>query len=297
MQRTLDRPGDTVIRRPRMSRRVLLNRLGIYILLIGVGLFFVLPLLWMISEAFKPQEEWYQPNLIPLKPTLQNFNVLFQPGAAATESAPLLRWLGNSSFVALISAAAGLIVSAPAAYAYGRLDFPGKKLMFGVLIYTLLIPGVLFLTPNFIIVSNLGWLNTYQALIIPGLGGTFGVFFLRQFFLSLPTEMEEAMLIDGAGRLRILWQLVIPLSKGALATLFVLGVLGSWNEYTWALITMTDDNMLTLPVGLAKFQGQYANFPGYLMAGALLASAPVLILFALMQRFIVESIATVGLKQ
>ena len=271
---------------PRTLRRVLL-----YLLVVVVALVIVAPLLWMVSTAFKPTREWYSPNLIPNNPTLTNFRQLF-----SYPDAPVFRWFLNSVFVATVEGALTLLVCAPAAYAYARLEFWGRKVLFSMIVGTLLIPGFLFLVPNFLIISQFGMQNTYWAVLLPGLGSAFGVFFLRQFFLGLPTEMEEAMLIDGAGRWRILWSMVVPLSKGALATLFVLSLLASWNDYLWPLIVLTSPNILTLPVGIASFQSEYNSFPGIIMAGALIATIPVLAIFTALQKFIVQSVASAGLK-
>jgi multiple sugar transport system permease protein len=277
-------------RRYLIAPRTLQKRV-LFVIACAVALVVIVPMLWMVSTAFKSSGEWYSPNIIPKHPTWANFQQLFN-----APDAPILRWFGNSVFVAATEGFLTLLVCAPAAYAYARLDFRGRNVLFAILVGTLLVPGFIFLVPNFLIMAQLNWLNTYLAVLIPGLGSAFGVFFLRQFFLGLPTEMEEAMLIDGSTRLRILWSLVLPLSKGALATLFVLSVLASWNDYLWPLIVLTSSSILTLPVGLASFQSEYASFPGQVMAGALIASLPVLILYTVLQRFIVQSVASAGIK-
>lgn len=256
-----------------------------------IAILILLPFIWMVSTAFKSSGEWYSPNIIPRHPTMDNLRTLFQ-----APDAPVLRWLGNSVMIAGVEGMLTLAVCAPAAYAYARMDFRGRNVLFAILVGTLLVPGFIFLVPNFLIVNQLGMLNSYWAVLIPGLGSAFGVFFLRQFFLGLPTEMEEAMLMDGANRLQILWSLVLPLSKGALATLFVLSVLASWNDYLWPLLVLTSPQIQTLPVGLASFQSEYASFPGQVMAGALIATLPVLILYTALQRFIVQSVASAGIK-
>jgi multiple sugar transport system permease protein len=184
-----------------------------------------------------------------------------------------------------------------AAYAYARMEFRGRKLLFGLLLATLVMPQIMFLIPNYITIANLGWLGTYQGVMAPGLSGVFGVFFLRQFFLSLPRELEEAAIVDGANTWQTFTRVVLPLSRGALATLGVITFLESWNNFLWPLlVTGGDRDMQTLPVGLATLQGQYTFDYGKLMAGALVLTLPVLVLFVSAQRFIVRSISTTGLK-
>lgn len=266
-------------------------RIALFTVALLVAVLVILPMLWMVSTAFKPSGEWFQPNVIPHNPTLKNFNDLFN-----APDAPIMRWLGNSVFVAATEGLLSLLVCAPAAYAYARMEFRGRNVLFSLMIGTLLVPGFVLLTPNFLLINQFGMLNTYWAVLIPGLGSAFGVFFLRQFFLGFSAEMEEAMLIDGANRLRILWSLILPLSKGAMATLFVIAVLASWNDYLWPLIVLTNPSILTLPVGLASFQSEYHSYPGQVMAGAVIASLPVLVLYTALQRFIVQSVASAGVK-
>lgn len=292
MQGALPQTPRVAIRRPgRALSPKTLRRLLIYITIVAVGIIFVLPLLWMVATAFKSSGEWYTLNLIPHRPTLDNFMQLL-----GYKDAPIVRWFFNSALVATVYAFLNVAISAPAAYAYARLDFKGRDVIFGIMIATLLVPGVVFLIPNYLITFKLGLVNTYGAVIIPGLGGVFGVFFLRQFFLGLPTEIEEAMLMDGANRLRILWSMVIPLSRGALATLFVLGFLANWNDFLWPTITLTTTDILTLPVGIASFAGEYNSFPGVVMAGGIIATIPVLVVFTALQRFIVQSVASAAIK-
>ena len=263
-----------------------------YLLLILFGLFFVLPLIWMVVTAFKPQIEWLQPNWLPDNPTLRNFTSVFED-----RSLPVVRWFFNSLFVAAAFTLLILIIDSLAGYAYARMEFRGRKLLFGVLLATLVMPGIMFLIPNYITVATLGWLGSYQGIIAPGLAGVFGVFFMRQFFLSIPRELEEAALVDGATVWQTFFRVVLPLSGGALATLGVITFLASWNDFLWPLlITGTDRQMQTLPVGLATLQGQYTFDYGKLMAGALILSVPVLLLYVLAQRFIIRSISTTGLK-
>jgi multiple sugar transport system permease protein len=263
-----------------------------YAVLLLVGLFFVLPLVWMVVTAFKPSTEWLTPNWIPNNPTLNNFTSIFND-----RSLPVLRWFFNSFFIAALFTILILVIDSLAAYAYARMEFRGRKPLFGLLLATLVMPGIMFLIPNYITIAGLGWLGTYQGIIAPGLAGVFGVFFLRQFFLSLPRELEEAAYVDGASTWQTFSRVVLPLSGGALATLGVITFLVSWNDFLWPLlITAPNREMQTLPVGLATLQGAYNFDYGKLMAGALILSLPVLLLYVMAQRFIIRSISTTGLK-
>lgn len=263
-----------------------------YALLFLFSLFFILPLLWMIVTAIKPFNEWLMPNWIPLSPTLESFRSLF-----ADPTLPLDRWFLNSLIIAVLFTVLVLVVDSLAAYAYARMEFRGRKVMFGLLLATLVMPGVMFLIPNFITVTRLGWLGSYQGVIAPGLSGVFGVFFLRQFFQSIPRELEEAAHIDGAGTWRTFFSVVLPLSRGALATLGVITFMESWNSFLWPLLILGNAReMQTLPVGLATLQGQYTFDYGKLMAGAVVTTLPVLLLYVFLQRYIIQSIAMTGLK-
>lgn len=263
-----------------------------YMLLILFGLFFVLPLIWMAVTAIKPSGEWLDPNWIPVAPTLDNFTSVFDDATL-----PITKWFFNSLLIATVFTVLVLIIDSLAAYAYARMQFRGRKVLFALLLATLVMPGIMFLIPNYITIAELGWLNSYQGVIAPGLSGVFGVFFLRQFFQSLPRELEEAAYVDGATVWQTYFKIVLPLSRGALATLGVITFLVSWNEFLWSLLIVGGDRqMQTLPVGLATLQGQYTFDYGKLMAGALLLTIPVLLLYMLTQRYIIKSVATTGLK-
>jgi len=203
----------------------------------------------------------------------------------------------NSLLIATIFTLLILAIDSLAAYAYARMSFPGRNLLFGLLLATLVMPGIMFLIPNFVTVARLGWLGTLQGVIAPGLSGIFGIFFLRQFFQSIPKELEEAAIIDGASSWKIFTSVILPLARGALATLGMITFLESWNSFLWPLLILGNvREMQTLPVGLATLQGQYAFDYGKLMAGAVVVTLPVLLLYVLLQRYIIENIATTGLK-
>ena len=269
-----------------------LSKLGFYLLMTLFALFFLLPLLWMIVTAFKPFEEWLTPNWIPVNPTLENFISIFND-----KSLPIVNWFFNSLLIASLFTVAILIIDSLAGYAYARLEFPGKNILFGLMLATLVMPGIMFLIPNYLTVANLKWIGTIQGVIAPGLAGVFGVFFMRQFFESLPKELEEAAYIDGASVWHTFVSVILPLSKGPIITLGIITFLTSWNEFLWSLLILGGKRTaLTLPVGLATLQGQYTFDYGKLMAGALVLTIPVLILYAIFQRYIIQSISMTGIK-
>lgn len=269
-----------------------INKIGFYLILTLFALFFLLPLVWMIVTSLKPFEEWLSANWIPVNPTLDNFRSIF-----ADKSLPVGNWFLNSLIIASLFTFLILVLDALAGYAYARLEFPGRNLLFGLMLATLVMPGIMFLIPNYLTIARLDWIGSKIGVIAPGLSGVFGVFFMRQFFQSLPRELEEAAYIDGASVLRTFVSIVLPLSKGPIVTLGILTFLASWNDFLWSLLVLGGDRKaLTLPVGLATLQGQYTFDYGKLMAGALVLTVPVLILYAFFQRYIIRSIAMTGIK-
>lgn len=274
------------------TRRTLTPKVLTYAALIVVSLVIIVPLLWMFLTSFKTDFDAISnpANPIPTPPTTDAYITL------ANGDLPILRWLGNSLIAAVAQTVLVLVTASAAAYALARLDFPGKKIVFGLIVATLLVPGVIFLIPNYLTVDRLGWLDTLWAVIVPGSAGAFGVFFLRQFFISLPAEIEEAARVDGAGDFRIFWKIILPLSKPALATLAVLSFLTNWNDFIWPIYVLLSPENLTLQPGLSVLQGTYSTHFGIVMAGAVIASVPVLILFTLAQKQIVESVASSGVK-
>ncbi|WP_343421297.1 carbohydrate ABC transporter permease [Candidatus Flexifilum breve] len=271
----------------------LIPRILIYALLTIIALLIILPLLWGLSTSFKPKSEWFLPQIfwIPRTFTLDNYQSILE-----NPSLPITRWFLNSVLVASIITVLILAIDSIAAYAYARMEFPGKRILFGLLLATLFLPGVMFLVPNFLTVTSLGLLNNYAGVVLPALSGVFGVFFMRQFFESLPRELEEAAFIDGATRLQTFLLIALPLAKPALATLGIITFLGAWNDFLWPLLVLKDRTLLTLPPGLRTLQGAYTSEYGQMMAGAVITSIPVLILYLLLQRYIVESVQTTGLK-
>lgn len=276
-----------------MRRRNQLQRAMTYLLLTAVALLIILPLLWMLSTSFKPKSEWFLPQIywIPRTITWANYEKLLN-----NPSLPIGRWFLNSLFVSSLATVLILTIDSLAAYAYARMEFRGKRIMFAILLSTLFLPGMMFLVPNFLTVTQLGLLNSYAGVILPGLAGVFGIFFMRQFFESLPRDLEEAAFIDGATRVQTFLLIALPLAKPALATLGIITFLASWNDFLWPLLILKDTSLLTLPPGLRTLQGAYTSEYGQMMAGAVITSIPVLILYLFLQRYIVESVQTTGLK-
>jgi len=275
----------------RRRRRIAPNALT-YVALFLISFIIVVPLLWMLLTSFKTDFDAINS---PASPWPNPFTTEAY-GTLATGDLPIFRWFANSLIAAAAQTAIILVTASAAAYALARLEFRGKKIVFGAIVATLLVPGVIFLIPNYLIVDTFGWLDTLWAIIVPGSAGAFGVFFLRQFFISLPMEIEEAARVDGAGDFRIFWQIILPLSRPALATLAVLSFLTNWNDFIWPIYVLLSPENLTLQPGLSVLQGTYSTHFGIVMAGAVIASVPVLILFTLAQKQIVESVASSGVK-
>ncbi len=270
-----------------------LSRAALYLTLSLIALLVVIPLIWMFSTSFKLKSQLFTKEIywIPKVITTENYTKILD-----NPSTPIELWFKNSLIVATVTTALKLSIDALAGYAYARMEFPGRKQIFGLLLATLFLPGVMFLVPNFVTVAKLGMLNKYSGVIVPALASVFGVYFMRQFFESLPKELEEAAEIDGASRLQIFFQIALPLAKPALATLAVIEFLASWNDFLWALLVLKDRAVQTLQPGLRTLQGAYTSEYGLMMAGAVIVALPVLVLYVFLQRFVVQSVATTGLK-
>jgi multiple sugar transport system permease protein len=264
-----------------------------YTALILLTLLFVSPLIFMLVTSFKSPGEAVQtpPTWWPDPFTTQAYErILDAPGT------PVLRWFFNSMFAATANAALVVVTSASAAYALARLEFRGKRIVFAVIVSTLFVPPVILVVPNYEIVGRLYWLDTLTAIIVPTAAGAFGVFFLRQFFLSLPRELEESAFLDGANRWQVFTRVVLPLSKPALATLALLSFLTNWNDFLWPVYVLFSPENQTLQAGLSTLQSANSVRYDLLMAGAVVASVPVLVLYAFAQRFVIEGVSRSGLK-
>jgi multiple sugar transport system permease protein len=264
----------------------------IYVLLVLGLLLMVGPFLWMLLGSLKPQAEFLvnPPTFLPKEPTTNNYDRLFG-------QLDFPRFFFNSSVVALVVTVGNVLFCPMLGYALAKLEWRGKRLIMGLVLATLMVPAGITLIPNFVLMRNLGLVNTYPGLILPFLVGPFGVFLTRQFMYGIPDELLEAARIDGANEWRTFWQVVMPITAPVLATLGILTFLGSWNSFIYPLVMAQEPNMYTLPVALATFAtGQYQADHGMLMAGSLVLILPVLVIFVLLQRWITEGIATTGLK-
>lgn len=279
------------VRRPAPPRRVA-STTGLYVVLVVLALIIVLPLVWMLITSFKTDADAVRnPYGLPSPVSFEAYITLL-----SSDQQPIFTWLANSFLAASLQTILIVATASMAAYALARMDFAGKSVVFGVIVATLLVPPVVFLIPNYLIVQNLGWLDSILAITVPGAAGAFGVFFLRQFFVALPVEIEEAARVDGAGEFRIFLQVALPLARPALATLAVLSFLNNWNDFLWPVYVLLSPENMTLQPGLSMLQGAYRTHFAIVMAGAVIASIPVLVLFGFAQRQIVESVAGAAIK-
>lgn len=265
------------------------QRVMLYVVLIAIAIFFILPLVIVFATSLKYRTEVYtDPGLLPGNPGFENYTALLGSGSA------FYRWFLNSAIVSTVGTVLTVTLTSLSAYAFARIDFRFKNLLFSILITTLLLPSVMFLVPQYKLMAQIGLYDTLIALMLPGIASVFGLFFMRQFFLTIPVELEEAAYVDGASRLRTYASVVLPLVAPALATLSVITFLGFWNDYLWPAIICQDN--CTLPPGLRLLQGQYSADYGLIMAGAVVAAVPVLVIYLLLQRYIIQSVAASGIK-
>jgi multiple sugar transport system permease protein len=277
------------------NRRRAWRRVALAVAL-GLALAWAMPLLWVVSSTFKPQQEIVGPEQrwLPVSPTLEHWrNIADTEGRAVN----VIRAFANSVVVALISTLSTLATSSLAAYAFARLRFRGREALFGVLLATMMIPNEVILVPLFLQFHRLELLNSYAALILPHAISVLGVFLLRQFMLGIPGELLDAAAIDGAGPFRVYRHVVLPLTRPAMATLSVFAFLGSWNDFLWPLIVVNTPDKQTLPLALITFRSAYQMLDyGTVLAATLLAVAPPLLFFVFAQRYVIAGISRTGLK-
>ena len=262
-----------------------------HLVLIPIAVVMLIPMVWMLVTSLETLNETrhFPPVLLPHALVPGNYTQVLQ-------QAPFARWFVNTMIVTVATVAGNLLFCSLAGYAFARIKFFGREVVFVLLLVTLMIPFQVVMIPTFIIVKDLGLINTLNALIVPNLANAFGVFLLRQFFRTLPVELEEAARIDGASRLSVLFKIVLPLSGPVLATLAVITFLWTWNDFLWPLITIYTPNNMTLQLGLTEFQGTHQDATNLLMAANVMSMLPVLLLFFLAQKYFIRGIATSGLK-
>ncbi len=282
----------SLLTRPQ-SRQFHLKRLAVYLLMLLLVVLMLLPFAWMLSTSLKAQQYILEtpPRLIPDPLTFESYTSL-------AERMDLTRIVFNSVFVAVMTAAGQILVSAMAAYAFSRIQWRGRNIVFTLYLATMMVPSVVLVIPQFILIRQLGWMNTYAALIVPGLFNAFGTFLLRQSFMGLPNDFEEAAFVDGANPFTIFWRIVLPLNMPAIATLVVLSFMGSWNSYLLPLFVARRDEVITLPVALATLQAGPRALTEWnlVMAGAVITVLPILIVYLLAQKWFVQGIVSSGIK-
>lgn len=271
--------------------RQFLRKFVLYVLLILGALVMIIPFAWMVSTSLKSGEFVLRmpPQIIPNPLTLDSYRRIF-------ELYPIGRMLFNSLVVAGLTTLGQLVTCSMAAYAFARLKFRGHNLVFMLYLATLMVPFQVTITPLFILMRIFGWINTYQGLILPGVFSAFGTFLLRQAFMTIPLEYEEAAHMDGASPLTIFMKIILPLSKPALATLSVFSFMGSWNAFLWPLFIVREQTLMTLPVGLATLQGRWLTEWNLVMAGAVITVLPMLLLYLVAQKYLVQGFVMSGLK-
>src|SRR5579872_773790 len=259
--------------------------------LVGLLLAFtaVAPLFWMVSMSLKPSNEVFETNLIPRRPTLDSFVYVFT-------QVDFVRYLWNTFFVSASVTIIALVLHSMAGYALARLRFPGRDAIFLAMFATFLISQPVIIVPLFILARALHLLDSYAGLIVPSIFNAFGIFLLRQFYLAVPHELEEAALIDGAGYFRVYWSIILPLSRPILSALAILFFLANWNSFLWPLTITNDQNLWMVQVAIASFRQQYNGSWNYVMAASTVVALPTILMFVIFQKRIIESIKTTGIK-
>lgn len=263
----------------------------LYFLLTLAALTMIIPLAWMVSTSLKSNQFVFQmpPRMIPEEPTLESYLMLF-------DLFPMFRMLLNSIIVAILITSGQIITSLMAAYAFARMKFKGKEVLFIIFLATMMVPFQVTITPLFITMRYFRWLNSYLGLVVPLLHTAFGVFLLRQALMTIPRELEESAFMDGANHLTVFLRIIIPLAKPAIATLLVLSFMASWNSFLWPLIVTKSEDMMTLPVGLSVLHGRYETKWNMVMAGGVISVIPIVAVFLFSQKYFVQGISRSGIK-
>jgi multiple sugar transport system permease protein len=278
--------------RPSRFRRLRDGNWALNLLLIALALLMFVPFYWMLVNSLLPREKAFAlpPEWFPREVTLNNYREVFH-------LIPFGRLIFNSLKLTTIITVGAVTISTLAAYAFARLTFPGRDLLFIVMLSALMVPQQVTVIPTFILIKNLGLLDTHESIYLPGLINVFGTFLLRQFFLTIPRDLEDAAKLDGAGHLRILANVIVPLAAPAISALAIFTALAAWNEFFWANVFLTSPNKMTLPVGLVMISGRFGSgSPVVILAALSMIVIPLLILFSIAQRRITEGVAMTGLR-
>lgn len=273
-------------------KEIKLHKILFWLLLIVMTAFYMGPFLFSLSISFNAEQDVFQwpIKLIPDEWTLDNYIHVWQ-------DLPFARWLTNSVVITVVQTLSNVFFASLAGFAFARLTFPGRNVIFSIFMASLMIPGIILLVPKFIVLNELHLINTYSGIMLPGLVTVVNIFLMKQFFETIPKDLEEAALIDGCSYFRIFWQIFLPISKPALAAVAIYTFQGSWNEFMWTVIVTTTSDMFTLPVGMNFLKNEFqVNWP-LLMAGTILISLPTLAIFLIFQRYFVEGVASSGLKE
>jgi multiple sugar transport system permease protein len=264
----------------------------LYLLLLALAAVTLAPMLWMLSASFMPAGEAssFPPRFIPSEVTFAHYVSLFT-------RLNLARYLFNSALLALAVTAISLVVNSMAGYAFAKYRFAGRNRLMKLLITSMVIPAQVTMLPLFLMLNKLGLINTYLGVIVPGIASIYGIFLIRQYAMSLSDSLLEAARMDGAGDFRIYWSVVLPLCKPILITLAIFTFMGTWNDFLWPLIVMTDDSMYTLPVALANLSGEHVQDTELMMAGATVTVAPVLVIFMALQKYYISGMMAGSLKE
>ena len=273
----------------RIRLRITPMRVVLYLVLIAGAFVAMFPFIWMILTSFKSYGEVTAGRFYPRELRWQNY-------VEAWNAAPFGRYFLNSLFIAMATIAGDLFSGILAAYAFARMEFPGRNVIFFLFLATLMIPGELTVLPNFLTIRRLGWYNTYQAQIIPFTASVFHIFLLRQFFMGIPREYWDAALLDGCSHFRYLWSIVVPLSRPAVVTVALLSFIGSWNAFLWPLIVTSSENMRPIQVGLRSFVVEEATQTQLMMAAATMVIVPIIIFYLFTQKYFTEGLTMTGLK-
>ncbi len=279
---------------PSYDRLSLSMRVLVYVILIVGALVMVLPFLWMASTACKPSAEI---NTVPVQWFPQNVSCLENLNGLYETSSGFNTTIVNTAIMTIGRTLGQLVTCSLAAYGFARFKFPGRNLLFALCLGLLMIPFQAILIPEYLWIRSLGWRNTFQALIVPGAFSAFALFLLRQAFLQIPLELEEAATIDGANPLQILWHVTLPLSVPALAAFAVITVQAAWNDFLYPLVIANSEQTRVVTIGIALLQGQRDTPWNLLMMGSLIATLPMMILFVLLQRYFIEGVSMSGVKR
>lgn len=273
-------------------RKTIQRTLLLWLVFLPLAVIIIIPLLYILSRAFTHESNQFNFPIewIPNPITFANFTHIF-----SDVTLPIMKWFANSLIIASVGTVIVVFLSTLSGYAFARLEFPGKSQLFSLLIFSLMIPGAVTLIPAFLLLRDLKLLNTYHAIWWPTAASVVGIFLMRQHFYAIPRDLEDAARVDGASPFRIYWQICLPLVRGAMIALGIFTFLGMWNDLFWPLIVLSEREVLTLPVGLVIIQqGSYIQ-RGLAFAAAFIASAPVLLFYAIFQRKIIAGITTTGM--